>query len=174
MLQVLWDRGDPNGYAWHMTDDPYPNTPPHKVLQLLSFGDHQVANVATEVQARTIGSQLRTPVTDPGRDTDKQPYYGIPRLKNLPFDGPAALVVWDIGPLRPAGTCPEPADDGRCGTPTPPAANLPPRVGVDPHDLVIESEARARRQIAEWIKPNGRLIEVCASAPCRAAGWTGP
>ena len=28
-----------------------------------------------------------------------------------------------------------------CGTPIPPATNLPPRIGVDPHDLVIESEA---------------------------------
>ena len=30
LIQTLWDRGDPDGYAWHMTDDPYPNTPrPH-------------------------------------------------------------------------------------------------------------------------------------------------
>jgi hypothetical protein len=56
LIQILWDRGEPNGYAWHMTDDPLPNTPKHKVLQLLSFGDHQVSNVATEVEARTIGS----------------------------------------------------------------------------------------------------------------------
>ncbi len=56
LIQMLWDRGEPNGYAWHMTNDPLPDTPRHKVLQLLSFGDHQVANVATEVEARTIGS----------------------------------------------------------------------------------------------------------------------
>ena len=50
------------------------------MLQLLSFGDHQVANVATEVEARTIGSRLRLPAVDPGRHTDGQPYFGIPRL----------------------------------------------------------------------------------------------
>src|SRR4029450_1028473 len=33
MIQILWDRGEPNGYAWHMTDDPLPNTPRHKGRQ---------------------------------------------------------------------------------------------------------------------------------------------
>ena len=43
---MLWDRGEADGYAQHMTRDPYPNTPPHKVLLHVAFGDHQVANVA--------------------------------------------------------------------------------------------------------------------------------
>ena len=101
---MLWDRGEPNGYAWHMTNDPLPNTPKHKVLQLLSFGDHQVANVATEVEARTIGSHLRLPAVDPGRHTDVTPYYGIPPIDHFPYGGDASLVIWDIGPLRAGGT----------------------------------------------------------------------
>ena len=32
LIQMLWDRGEPNGYAQHMTDDPYPNTPRHTVI----------------------------------------------------------------------------------------------------------------------------------------------
>ena len=55
----MWDRGEPNGYANHMTDDPLPGTPPHKVLIEMAYGDHQVANVQTEVEARTIGAPLR-------------------------------------------------------------------------------------------------------------------
>ena len=66
MIQMLWDRGEPNGYAQHMTDDPYPNTPAHTVLLHMAFGDHQVANVATEVEARTIGARIRMPATRPG------------------------------------------------------------------------------------------------------------
>jgi hypothetical protein len=163
MIQTLWDRGEPNGYAWHMTSDPLPNTPRHKVLQLLSFGDHQVANVATEVEARTIGSHLRQPATDPGRHTDVTPYYGIPPIDHFPYAGDASLVVWDIGPLR-----------GDLGTPPPPITNMPPRIGVDPHDLVIESEARVRRQIAEFLRIDGKVIDVCGAFPCHAAGWTGP
>jgi hypothetical protein len=165
LIQVLWDRGEPDGYAWHMTSDPPPNTPRHKVLQILSFGDHQVANVATEVEARTLGSRLRLPAVDPGRHTDLRPYFGLQPIRSFPFDGDAALVVWDIGPLR-AG--------GAFGTPAPPITNTAPRIGVDPHDLVIESEPSVRRQIAEFLKIGGRVIDVCGTAPCHAAGWTGP
>ena len=172
MIQLLWDRGEPNGYAWHMTRDPYPNTPRHKVLQILSFGDHQVANVATEVEARTIGSRLRLPAVDPGRHTDDVPYFGIRPIRRFPFDG-NALVVWDIGPLRPPG-CGQPGAPECLGTPPPPITNTAPRVGVDPHDLVIESEARVRRQIAEFLRTDGRVIDVCGAFPCHAAGWTGP
>jgi hypothetical protein len=163
LIQTLWDRGEPNGYVWHMTGDPLPNTPRHKVLQILSFGDHQVANVGTEVEARTIGSHIRLPAVDPGRHTDVTPYYGIPPIDHFPYGGDAGLVIWDIGPLR-----------GDLGTPPPPITNTPPRIGVDPHDLVIESEARVRRQIAEFLRIDGRIIDVCGTAPCYAAGWTGP
>ena len=56
LIQMLWDRSEPNGYAHHMTSDPLPDTPAHKVLLHVAFGDHQVANVATEIEARTIGA----------------------------------------------------------------------------------------------------------------------
>ena len=125
------------------------------MLQLLSFGDHQVANVATEVEARTIGSRLRLPAVDPGRHTDVTPYYGIPPIDHFPYGGDASLVVWDIGPLR-----------GDLGTPA--AADHATRrrgIGVDPHDLVIESEASVRRQIAEFLRIDGRVIDVCGGVP---------
>ncbi len=173
MIGILWDRGEPDGYAQHMTTHPLPDTPAHRVLQLLSFGDHQVANVQTEVEARTIGSRLRAPAVDPRRHSDRTPYYGIPRIGRLPYHGPAALEVWDIGPLRPPGTCPT-DDSGLCGTLTPPTANLPPKRGVDPHDLVINSEARVRTTISRWLEPHGRLVNECGRKPCRAAGWRGP
>ena len=32
LMQMLWDRGEADGYAHHMTDDPLPNTPAHHVL----------------------------------------------------------------------------------------------------------------------------------------------
>ena len=76
LVQLLWDRSDPNGYAHHITDDPLPGTPSHKVLLQVALGDHQVANVAAEVEARTIGARLRTPAVDAGRSFDKQPFYG--------------------------------------------------------------------------------------------------
>src|SRR3546814_11295008 len=32
LLQMLWDRGEANGYAQHMTADPLPGTPAKQVL----------------------------------------------------------------------------------------------------------------------------------------------
>ena len=43
LIQQLWDRGEANGYAHHMTDDPLADTPAHTVLLHPANGDHQVA-----------------------------------------------------------------------------------------------------------------------------------
>jgi hypothetical protein len=153
LLQILWDRGEANGYAHHMTDDPYPNTPAHHVLLHEAFGDHQVANVATEVEARTIGASIRTPMLDAGRHSDVNPYYGIPRIESFPFDG-SAYVVWDSG------------------SPTPPANNTPPSAGADPHSHP-RSTAIARTQKSEFLKIDGKVVDVCGAAPCYANGYQG-
>jgi hypothetical protein len=161
MIQILWDRSDANGYAWHMTRDPYPNTPRHTVLLHEGFGDHQVANVATEVEARVIGARLRAPALDPGRSRDRRPFYGIRRIPSLPWRG-NALVVYDIGPPR-----------GDLGTPPPPIGNLPPEAGADPHGLTAVEPAAAA-QFSEFLRLGGAFVDTCSGAPCRAAGWTGP
>ena len=62
---MVWDRGEPNGYAQHMTRDPLPNTPAHRVLIEMAFGDHQVANVTTEVMARRSAPGCAGPRSTP-------------------------------------------------------------------------------------------------------------
>ena len=161
LIQLLWDRGEANGYAWHMTRDPYRNTPLHRVLLHQAFGDHQVANVATEVEARVIGARLRTPALDPGRSADRRPYYRIPRIPATPFDG-NVLVPFDIGPQR-----------GPLGTPAPPTASLPPGAGVDPHGITA-FEVPAALQFSEFLKEGGAFVDTCGAKPCYAAGWNGP
>jgi hypothetical protein len=44
LIQMLWDRGEANGYANHLTDDPLPNTPPHTVLMHVAFGVQASSN----------------------------------------------------------------------------------------------------------------------------------
>ena len=172
LVQSMWDRGEPDGYANHMTTNPLPNTPAHKVLIEMAYGDHQVANVATEVEARTIGAPLRRPALDafrlpPGFD---QPYFDIPTLGDL--SGPAAdgsgYFVWDIGPKR--------MDPGLLGTDPPPITNTSPddSFGVDPHDTVIRQTPIIRAQIAQFLQNNGTITDPCGPMPCYAAGWTGP
>ena len=166
LVQLLWDRAEANGYAHHMTSDPYPNTPPHEVLLNMAFGDHQVANVTTEVEARTIGAHVRVPGLDPGRSPDVTPHYGIPPIGAYPFAG-SALTVWDIGPLR--------TEDGRVkGTPPPPTTNTPNREGVDPHGPDSSEEVTGRQQVSNFLRPGGQVIDVCGPRPCYLAGWTGP
>jgi len=146
LIQMLWDRSDPNGYAHHITSDPLPGTPPHKILLHEAFGDHQVANVATEVEARTIGASIHQPALAPGRHTDVHPYFGIPAIPSYPFDG-SALVVWDSG------------------SPAPPITNTPPTAGHDPHSDP-RSSPLARMQKSEFLKDGGAVIDVCGGAPC--------
>ena len=159
MLQMLWDRGDANGYAQHMTSRPYPNTPAHKVLLEMAFGDHQVTNWATEVEARTIGARLRTPALDPGRSPEVTPYFGIPPIGSFPFDG-SALVVWDTGPVR---------DGGAAGTDPPPTGEVADRGGQDPHGAP-RADASNRVQKSEFLKIGGSVVDVCGSQPCHPAG----
>jgi hypothetical protein len=119
VTQMLWDRGEANGYAHHMTDDPLDGTPAHRVLMHVAYGDHQVANVSADVEARTIGARLRAPAVEEGRHPDVEPYWGIAPIEDYPHAG-SALVIWDFG------------------TPTPPLGNLnpfPPDFGTDPHSL---------------------------------------
>ena len=170
MIQMMWDRGEPDGYANHMTSHPLPGTPAHHVLIEMAYGDHQVSNVTTEVEARTIGAPLRSPMLDPGRTPGFVNFFpDIPTLGDL--SGPAAdgngMFVWDIGPNRSGGTL---------GTNPAPITNTAPddSFGVDPHDTVIDTSPLIRHQIAEFLRPAGQIIDPCGPDPCYAAGWAGP
>ncbi|MEA2306281.1 MAG: hypothetical protein QOH43_3561 [Solirubrobacteraceae bacterium] len=168
MLQMLWDRAEANGYAQHMTDEPYPGTPPHEVLLQAGYGDHQVANVAAEVEARTIGAKLSTPALTPGRSPDVTPFYGIAPITRYPYAG-SALTMFDSGPLRP-----DPANPGaQLGTPSPPTGNTPPSIGVDPHEFPRRTPS-GQQQKSDFFTPGGKVTEVCGGAPCFSGGWTGP
>ena len=149
LIQMLWDRSDPNGYAHHITTKPLPNTPKHQVLLHLAFGDHQVANVATEVEARTIGASIHQPAIASGRNPDVTPYYGIPAIPSDPFNG-SALIVWDSG-AAPA-----------------PTTNTAPSTGADPHSDPRNSPL-GREQKSDFLKKRGgAVVDVCANAPCVA------
>jgi hypothetical protein len=168
LIQQLWDRSDPDGYANHITARPYPNTPLHKVFIEEAFGDHQVTNVMTETEARTIGASLRTPILDPNRSSERRPFFGIPRIKHFPFKG-NAIEVWDIGPLR--------TENGQTlGTPTPPSINKPNRLGVDPHGPDASEQVTGRQQASDFLMPDAQsqITDVCGPKPCYLAGWTGP
>jgi hypothetical protein len=183
LMQLLWDRGEANGYAHHMTDDPLPNTPAHNVLLQLAYGDHQVTNVAAEVEARTIGARVETPALDPGRHWDVNPFLGIPAISSYPFSGPAAMVYYDGGPLGFDGIqdCTDENGNPQHGTAKAPLVELPPNpvsvYGCDPHQYPRRAVDGVAHE-ASWLQPNG-FIDQCVdpgpvARPCYSNGYTGP
>jgi hypothetical protein len=154
LIQSLWDRAEPDGYAQHMTSDPYPDTPAHTVLLHVAFGDHQVANAAADVEARTIGAFAQQPALDAGRSKDVTSLWGIPPLPRRPFDG-SAIVYWDSG------------------VPAPPATNTAPSGDHDPHGDPRSTRA-ARAQKAAFLAPGGSVIDTCGGAPCRTDAYRAP
>lgn len=146
LIQMLWDRGEGDGYAAHVTRDPLPGTPRHQVLIHEAFGDHQVANIGTEVMARTLGDvPVRQPALAPGRKPDVTPFWNLPALTRFPATG-SGLVIWDSG------------------TPAPPLSDTPNTAGADPHGDTRGSDA-AMAQVAAFLR-TGRIVDTCAGRPC--------
>ena len=153
LAQMLWDRGETDAWTQHMTVDPPKNTPPHAVLLHVALGDHQVANVMSDVEARSIGAST---AELPARSNDKTPLFGIPRITSFPFKGSAAIVYWDGGNQ----------------TPLPPVTNTPSRAGADPHSFPRSTPA-AREQKSAWLSPSGSLIDACGGLACRTSNFSG-
>lgn len=145
LIQMLWDRGEPDGYIDHLVRDPLPGTPVKHVLIQEVFGDHQVANIATETEARTLGLAVYTPELAQGRSPDVVPFWGLPAIGAFPYSG-SALFNWDSG------------------SPPPPLTNTPPVSGHDPHDdLSVSSVAQG---LAFSFLYDGYVTDVCGGAPC--------
>ena len=54
LLQLLWDRMEPAGFMHHISQDPLPNTPKHRVLMHYALGDAQVfplTSLCTDTQS---------------------------------------------------------------------------------------------------------------------------
>jgi hypothetical protein len=166
LIQLQWDRAEADGYAHHMTTDPYANTPAHEVILGMAYGDHQVSNWATLVEARTIGARLRTPALAGFRRQGDE-LFGIPVIPSFPAAG-SELLVADVGPLRQEG-------DRTKGTPPPPIGNTPNREGVDPHGPDASEQVYYRTQVGAFLRPEplSTLVSLCGDDPCYLDGWDG-
>jgi len=160
LMQQLWDRGDPDGYAQQMTSHPLPDTPSHTVLMQIAYGDHQVSMYSAATEARTIGASAHEPALDlsTNRGRDRNLFFGIPKIGHYPFGG-SAIVIWDSGPGR---------------VQPPPLANLAPQDAAtnnDPHEDVRSTKA-ARTQKSDFLAPSGSVMDVCGGKPCHTDAYT--
>lgn len=140
LIQLLWDRGENSGHAQHLDDA--------EVLLIEAIGDHQVANVSTEVLARTIGATVAPDDPYAVRSDDVEPLWGLARADGFPTTAPF-LSVWDYG------------------TPLPPAGNVAPTepaFGEDPHGAGSE-EVGVLTQALGFLT-SGEIADTCGAAPC--------
>jgi hypothetical protein len=148
MAQLLWDRGETNGYANHVTADPLPDTPPHQVLLLGAVGDHQVTEYSLRVEAATMGAAAHVPIANPGRVVETDPGWLLAPITAYPFSG-SAYFLWDTG------------------SPASPLANTPPREGHDPHDDTPNIPDVQELKSQFW-HPDGAIEDVCTAQACTA------
>ncbi len=169
LIQMLWDRSEPNGYAHVMTDRPLPNTPPHEVLLNVALGDHQVTNWMADVEARTIGASIHMPIVYADRWPGVDVGWGIDPISSYPFSD-SAIVYWDGGPVR-DNPAPPPAV---IGTNVPPLGNIPNTSGQDPHSLP-RREPEEQQMVSDFLRPDAQsaITDTCLG-PCYDGGFAGP
>lgn len=148
IAQLLWDRGETNGYANHITADPLPGTPRHEVLLLGAVGDHQVSEYSLAVESITMGAAAHLPVTRPGRSALRGFRPLLDPIRRFPAAG-STYWLWDTG------------------SPSSPITNLPPRKGHDPHDDTPNIPA-VRRLKSAFMRNRGGIPNVCGTRPCTA------
>jgi hypothetical protein len=157
LLDQLWDRADPDGYAPYVQGG-LPDTPTHQVLMQIAYGDFQVSMYAGAAEARSIGAHAYRPALDPGRASDQNLFWGLPAIGRFPYHG-SAVEIWDSGPGR---------------VQPPPAGNVPPAPSAnnnDPHDDPRNSPA-AQEQVSDFLEPDGAVVDVCGGQPCHASDYT--
>lgn len=168
LMQMLWDRGEPDGYAERMTSDPLPDTPPHQVLLDVALGDHQVTDYQAEVEARTIGAEGHEPAVYPGRWPGMHVLWGVPAITEYPYTG-SAIYYWDIGPIRE-----NPADPGtKIGVEPPPFENIPNSEGEDPHEAPRNAPAE-QQLVSDFFGGSILSTDRCGRKACYAGTFTGP
>ncbi len=153
IIQMEFDRGETDGYVEQLTNHPLPGTPAHQVLLQMAFGDHQVSNFTTEIEARTLGATVHRPAIPTGLVAG-DPFYGLTTAPSTSH-GPATLYVWQ-----------DPH------TPPPPLANVPPTAGIDPHDFIPRSLPAAQQQLLTFLT-TGIVDNPCGSAACTTTVTSG-
>ena len=148
IVQLLWDRGETDGYANHITEHPLPRTPRHRVLLIGAVGDHQVSEFSLRVEAATLEAAAHVPIAARDRIVDRHPDAFLDPIRRYPFGG-SSYWLWDTG------------------SPSSPAENLPPRAGHDPHDDTPNIPGVRELKSAFW-QPHGSVTDVCHGGPCQA------
>ena len=156
LMQMLWDRGEADGYAQHMTTNPLPDTP--------AAHGADARRVRRPPGARTYQADVRgahdrrlasrPPILARAARSQRAPLsWGIPRDRRRPVRrlrdrllGQRARRAW---PRRRSRTCRN-------------------RELEDPHEYPRRTPA-ARQQKSDFLKQDGTVTDPCGGLPCVAA-----
>lgn len=97
LVQMLWDRLEPDGYAPYIVENTLPGTPAHELLIHVGIGDYQVTPLGAHLIARSVKAKSVAPAA--------RPIFGIEEA-TPPFSG-SAIMEFDFGlPPAPVGDTP--------------------------------------------------------------------
>ncbi len=136
LMQILWDRSEPNGYTPYIRTNMLPGTPSHEVMLQVAIGDHQVNTLGAHHMARSIGGVI-----------------------NL---APSNRTLWGIedvvGPHQGSGMI-----EYDFGLPPDPLVNVPPTAGDDPHGKPRKLES-AQKSLNLFLREG--LVDSFCDGPC--------
>ncbi len=131
-----WDRAEPITYLPHIAQDPLPGTPAKQIFYPVALQDAEVANVASDVAARTAGFAQLGPTM--------HEVWGVETITTPTYDG-SAIQYWD------------------CGDPDVPLTNEPPEDN-SAHQCVRRTDSFAAALDA-FLRPGGTVTNAC-DGPC--------
>jgi hypothetical protein len=146
MVQMGWDRVEPNGYTKYMFGDTLPGSPPNRaVLMRAAIGDHQVTTFGAHVMARAMGATHL--------DTGIRDIFGLTKASG-PLSGPGAYYAeWDFG------------------LPPEPSCNVPLESCEDPHGKLRKLDD-ARSQLHAFLSA-GVVQNDCPAGVCDYSAMSG-
>jgi hypothetical protein len=134
-FQTVWDPGESGGYAYALTRDPLPGTPPKRILMQVAKGDAQVSTLGAQMAARAVGAASVAPGI--------RPIWGVPEQAS-PIGG-SAIAEWEY-------------TDG----PEEPITNVPPDAAKDVHECP-RREPAAQEQLSVFLA-TGVVEQFCVGA----------
>ena len=137
LVQMVWDRTEPDGYAPYINQDMLAGTPRHQVLLNVAIGDQQVTPLGAHMIARAVGAHDLGPVN--------RTVWGVPAM---------------AGPFMGSGM-----QEFGFGLPESPKENVPPTAPPedDPHDKVRELQV-SNDQTDTFLR-TGAIQSTC-KGPC--------
>jgi hypothetical protein len=126
LVQMLWDRTEPDGYAPYITSNMLPGTPQHELLIHVGIGDFQVTPLGAHLIARAVGARSVKPVN--------RSIWGVPEA-DAPFMG-SGITEFDFG-LPPSPTIDVPPTGGPDDDPHGKVRSLPS--AIDQEDVFFRT-----------------------------------